>query len=305
MLKLGLVLALAMSLLAAFTVAAYAERHNRAPDSSAKVAKLVRELQGSNLDRREAATDALLKIRPMTPKELAIVARAMKNPDDAVRELAIQVLANAGPNAIPALEHAIDDDDQNIRGQALGALGGMARPPVHWSHPHGPGRVAEIGAPPNQAWVIWPILIRAFANDHNDVRKQAPLQFHWSEAAAMPLLLRALKDSNPEIRLGDAKAIDQVGNVYPPGAIRLNMKGAVPGLVALLRDPGRDVRNQALSTLVEIDPACKELLPILLRRLKDTDRSGACAHRRVEGYGRPSQEGRGSGPMGRSLLCRR
>ena len=115
-------------LFVALTVAAHAQDEGRKPDSEAKVTALIRQLQGSDTGRREQALDALLKKEPMTPAAIAVVAQAMKNPDDTVRQYVVQVLAQAGPDAIRALALAIDDQNQQVRVLALDALGQMARP---------------------------------------------------------------------------------------------------------------------------------------------------------------------------------
>ncbi len=235
-------------LLVALTVAAHAQDDGRKADSDAKVAALIRQLQGSDTDRREKALDALLKMEPMTPAAIAALTQAMKNPDDTVRQYTVQVLAQAGPDAIPALTLAIDDENRQVRVSALDALGQMAR-----------GRRNHAAQVPE----IWQILIRAFKDEHEDVRVQATFGFYRDETAAVPLLRSALKDTDPKVRLGAAKALRQIG----PDA-----KDACGDLVLALKDPDKDVRDQAITSLIDIDPTRKEVLPILIERLADPDR---------------------------------
>jgi HEAT repeat protein len=242
-------IAIVAILLVALTVAAHAQGEGRKPDSDAKVAALIRQLQGSDAGRREQALDALLKMEPMTPAAIAVVAQAMKNPDDTVRQYAVQVLEDAGPDAIPALTLAIDDQNQQVRVHALDALGEMARP-------RQPAATTGLGPE------IWPILIRAFKDEHEDVRRQAASGFYRDETAAVPLLRHALNDSDPKVRLGAAKALRQIG----PDA-----KDASGDLVLALKDPDKDVRDQAITTLIDVDPTRKEVLPILIQRLEDPD----------------------------------
>src|SRR5260370_39869387 len=112
----------------ALTGAVLAQDNGRKPDSDAKVAALIRQLQGSDIDRREKALDALLKMEPMTPAAIAALSQAMKNPDEAVRQYAVQVLACSGADAIPALALAIDDNEEQVRMRAVEGLGSMAGP---------------------------------------------------------------------------------------------------------------------------------------------------------------------------------
>lgn len=224
------------------TTAASLTRRRRSPLSSGncKVPTLV----GAN------KRDALLKMEPMTPAAIAVVAQAMKNPDDTVRQYVVQVLAQAGPDAIPALALAIDDQNQQVRVLALDALGQMARP-------RQPAATTGLGPE------IWPILIRAFKDEHEDVRRQAASGFYRDETAAVPLLRSALKDSDPKVRLGAAKALREMG----PDA-----KDASGDLVLALKDPDSDVRDQAITALIDVDPTCKEVLAILIHRLEDPNR---------------------------------
>src|ERR1700719_489911 len=119
-------IAIVAILLVALTAAAHAQDNGAKHDSDAMVSALIRQLQGSDIDPREQALDALLKMEPMTPAELEALAPAMKNPDDAVRQYAVQVLACSGPDAIPALALAIDDNDKHVRMRAVQGLGDMA-----------------------------------------------------------------------------------------------------------------------------------------------------------------------------------
>jgi HEAT repeat protein len=246
----------AISLLA-MTAAAQAQNESRKPDSDAKVAALIRQLEGSDVDRREEALDALLKMEPMTPAAIAALSQAMKNPDDAVRQYAVQVLACSGADAIPALALAIDDSDKQVRMYAVEGLGSMAGQRGCYQTRGTPADAAAAGAK------VWPVLISAFKDAHEDVRSEATFQFYRDKPASVPLLRHALKDSDAKVRLGAAKALWQMG----PEA----KDACGDDLVLALTDPDSDVRDQALTTLTYVDPTRKELLPILIQRLADPD----------------------------------
>ena len=261
------------------------------PGARAKVLALIGELQGDDTDKRENALDALLQMEPMRPLELDALAQAMKNPEEAVRRLAVQAIASSGPDAIPALARAIDDSDDEVRGRALDGLGEMAGGRGVYYSSENSGKQAEltkaaIAAAPN----IWPILIRAFSDEHEDVRTRAPFNFFKDETAAVPMLRQALKSEDPKTRLGAADALRQVG----PAA-----KDAAGDLALALKDPDRDVRVRALSALIEVDPTRKEILPIEIQRLADPKIRGGV----VEQIGRMKGSAEGAVPALAHLLA--
>jgi len=248
---------LAMVVISIMITPARAQDEGIKPDSEAKVSALIGQLQGSDIDRRDRALDALLKIEPMTPAAIAALSDAMKSPDDAVRQYAVQVLACSGPDAIPTLAVAIDDNDKQVRMRAVEGLGSMAG---HRGCYQTRGTAADAAAAGAK---VWPTLISAFKDAHEDVRMQATFQFYRDEPAVVPLLRTALKDSDPKVRLGAAKALWQMG----PEA----KDTCGDDLAVALKDPDSEVRNEALNTLSYVDPTRKELLAILIQRLASPD----------------------------------
>jgi hypothetical protein len=79
-------------------------------------------------------------------------------------------------------------------------------------------------------------------------------------SAALPALIGALGDSDPNVRWGAAAVI---GNIGPAAA------EAVPRLVVLLRDENEGARNSACIGLKGIGPAAKTALPALRNALSD------------------------------------
>jgi HEAT repeat protein len=77
---------------------------------------------------------------------------------------------------------------------------------------------------------------------------------------ALPALVRAMKDENPNVRLA---AVRIIGNLGPPAG------QAVPALIAALQDPGRGVSTEAAIALGKVGPRAKEAVPDLFEALKN------------------------------------
>jgi len=85
----------------------------------------------------------------------------------------------------------------------------------------------------------------------------------WSKLdikAALPALIAALRDSEPNVRGWSAQAIGEIG----PDA-----ESAVPELITLLSDPDVGSRNSACIALRGIGPPAKTALPMLRNSLSD------------------------------------
>ena len=81
--------------------------------------------------------------------------------------------------------------------------------------------------------------------------------------SALPALVVALKDSEPNVRGWSAQAIGSIG----PEA-----KGAVPDLITLLSNPDEGSRNSACIGLRGIGPDAKAALPALTKSLADSSK---------------------------------
>lgn len=85
----------------------------------------------------------------------------------------------------------------------------------------------------------------------------------WSKLdikTALPALVVALHDSEPNVRAWSAQAIGEIG----PDA-----ESAVPELITLLSDPDEGSRNSACIALRGIGPPAKTALPMLRNSLSD------------------------------------
>jgi hypothetical protein len=75
---------------------------------------------------------------------------------------------------------------------------------------------------------------------------------------AVPSLVQAMQNPDPQIRL---KAVKVLGRMGP------DAKDAVPDLIRLLEDPDEEIRKAASRTLGRIGPAAQEAVPALMRTL--------------------------------------
>jgi len=116
-------------------------------------------------------------------------------------------------------------------------------------------------------------LSRGLHDDDVQLRKNAALALtvlagnwfepSWSKLdikAALPALIAALRDSEPNVRGWSAQAIGEIG----PDA-----ESAVPELITLLSDPDVGSRNSACIALRGIGPPAKTALPMLRNSLSD------------------------------------
>jgi HEAT repeat protein len=116
-------------------------------------------------------------------------------------------------------------------------------------------------------------LARGLHDDDVQLRKNAALAFDvlagtWFDPsssqldikAALPALIAALQDSEPNVRGWSAQAIGEIG----PDA-----ESAVPELIILLSNPDEGSRNSACIGLRGIGPAAKTALPELRNSLSD------------------------------------
>jgi hypothetical protein len=81
-------------------------------------------------------------------------------------------------------------------------------------------------------------------------------------ADAVPQLIAALKDHEPEVRAASAKALALMG----PKA-----SSAVPALIDALNDSDENVRRTAARALGQIGPAAHDAIPALVELLKHPD----------------------------------
>ena len=108
-----------------------------------------------------------------------------------------------------------------------------------------------------------PSLIKALSDKEPDVRKSAAdaiMRIGPYAKDAIPALIKALTDKESEIRRTAADALF---------TMREEARAAIPSLISLLNDREREVRSSAADTLGSIGPEAKQAVPVLISLLKD------------------------------------
>jgi HEAT repeat protein len=208
------------------------------PDARVAVPALIELLKDKDL-RVEAAA-ALGEIGPDAKAALPAMMEALRAERRAQSLGCYRVarsLALIGEAAVPLLLDALEKE-QDIQEAVATAL----------------GYIGEPAAAP---------LVRLLAGKNTDLSHLAWITFgqmKCSAAAAVPLLLKALKDGNPEVRFKAAYALASTGQ---------GVQGVVPGLLLALRDKHPKVRAAAAETLGLLGPEAITAVPALADRLRD------------------------------------
>src|SRR5262249_21353995 len=140
---------------------------------------------------------------------------------------------------LPLLLRYLKDDDVDIRRRAASALRHFRRD-------------GETTAS----------LRESLKDADSEVRRRALLTICESETSEQELiefLMIALEDADPEVRLEALRRL-------PP-----KPKTAVPGLVKMLQDKNKRIRNCAIRLLESIGPEAKAATPDLAKLLDDAD----------------------------------
>jgi HEAT repeat protein len=180
---------------------------------------------------------------------IGVLAEALSDADDEIREQAAAAFGEFGPEAraaLPALITAVHDENVLVRRRAIRALGGM-------------GEAADDAIP---------ALIAATEDADSSVALQAlaslcdlaPLS-----ASAVPVFLTALWTGDVRFRAVAGAALVRLGAV------------AVPSLLPTLHHPAPDVRAKAAHVLGKIGPAAAEAKPYLEKMLQDKDEGARTA----------------------------
>jgi HEAT repeat protein len=173
---------------------------------------------------RRAAGVALARIRPGSSDLISSSARVLAGDEEAaVREVAAAALVEAGPAASPGLsaaQEAMADRDPMVRVFSAAIV----------------ARLGDRGS-------AMPVLLGGLSSGDPAVRAEsaglladaAPL-----DAAAVPALITALRDTNRQVRLA---AVDALATIGRPA------KSALDPLWHLIRDQDEDVREGALRAI--------------------------------------------------------
>ncbi|HEX5460002.1 MAG TPA: HEAT repeat domain-containing protein [Steroidobacteraceae bacterium] len=134
-------------------------------------------------------------------------------------------------------------------------------------------------------------------------RQQVYAELHALGPVSVPALARALRDPDPEMRRNVAVALDVVGGGwwhFPDGSAKLDLRPALPALLATLQDSDPGVRAWAAQDISDIGAAAAKAVSRLRTMLHSTDagsRGSACSA--LGGIGFPA---RGALPELRNAL---
>jgi HEAT repeat protein len=199
-----------------------------APDDQALkdrcVALLSESLLSKNPLARRAALRALADVRPGPQRVLPILKRVLEGPDRAAAAEALDVLAEIGEPAVPALIEALKlPEYRAMVASILGRIGPSAKDAV-------------------------PALVEVVKTDENsDSRREALLALGGigpASEAAVPAATAALGDSDERVVLAACYALTKIG----PAA-----KEAIPALKKLADDKDETVREYAATARKAID----------------------------------------------------
>ncbi len=156
---------------------------------------------------------------------------------------AIAALSELGPEAVPALVEALDDERASVRYFAtwtLGNIGAEARPAA-------------------------PAMVGNLRDSDKNVRRitaWALGQVGTKSPQAAAGMAGLLADPDIQVRLAAAMGLEGLG---PDAA------GAVPALIKALKDKDSDVRKRAVRALGAVGPAAAEAAPALVEALREAE----------------------------------
>lgn len=113
-------------------------------------------------------------------------------------------------------------------------------------------------------------------------RQQVYEELHALGPQSVPALARALRDPDPEMRRDVAVALDVVGGGwwhFPDGRPKLDLRPALPALLAALQDVDAGVRAWAAQDISDIGSGAATAVPHLRAMLRSADaesRGTAC-----------------------------
>lgn len=250
--------------------------------SAQDAAEWSRRLGAPDLGQRREAAYQLGRIGPGAKEALPALVKAVDDPDKQVWSLALTAIANLGPAALPALPdllraldghsgRAASDRERlpqlQIRvGYALSRLGAGARPALIEAL-HSPdagvrqGAACGLGGMGPDAAEAVPALMVALTDSNPEVVREARDALGAIGTPALKPLQEALASPDSRVRAGAVIAIGQVG---------APAQGAAPALFELFdREGESSVRIAVLGALPKIKAPPERLVPLLLNGVKD------------------------------------
>jgi HEAT repeat protein len=268
------------------------------PDAVATIAKAFGD---EDAEVRQEAARVLGTMSKNDPGVVPALVKALRDPAAPVRNQATLSLQAIRPDAETVLNELIpllEDKTLDIRLVAIRFLGEFGVPAV-------PKLVGLLKDPEPAVWreasstleklpapekVLFPALV-PLVTDENVSARQNAVNILWRcGPPAMPLLLEALKDKAPTVRLAAVRSLDKVTAdskvVFPAlvqalddehpavrgsAASTLGRFGtaALPSLNVALKDKDSGVRQYAVLSLAQLASAPKDVLPLLEAARKD------------------------------------
>ncbi len=198
---------------------ALAQMGHRAAEAAEDVLPMLKSPESMT---REIAARTLSEIAPPSPAIVGALMNALSDPNWGPRQSAAEALGKLGPGASPAapkIRDLLHDADASVRHAAVEALGKI-----------GPAAADAV-----------PDIIALWLDEDLYTRQAAVAVVNGIGPSAAPALTTALRDANPQIRVGAAW---QLGD--------FRTTGAVPALAAALRDKEPMVQAAARQALGKI-----------------------------------------------------
>lgn len=297
----------------------------------AALPELTAALQDKEAVVRQQAIQVFPNLPPDAKRILPVLTSALKDSDPYVRAEAVAALApyiGKQPDVFPFLRSVADDKDAKVRQTAVAALGrfGTQAVPILLETMRDPDAMvwkAAVDAlleSPAPDRTLRPVLIKTLKSDDSNQRQGAAFAMARFGADAVPDLVEAMKDPDPNVQWAAVDTLDTIGpaakkaipalvqaaatNPTPKvrkGAVtalvtihgfgdvpfRKEPAKAVPGLIAFLDDPDPQTRWGAIQTLAALGPMAKEAVPILTKLVEDKNpnvsESARYALRRIQG----------------------
>ncbi len=290
------------------------------PEAKEAVGALIEAIKDKNTAVHTKAVEALGKIGPNAKAAVPALMAALRDPRDPMRLAAAEALggiAGEAKEAVPALVTAMGDKEPTVSETAMGSLGHIgpaARGAV-------PALLAVVGDTPQ---IAGESVLLDYATEQRRLRAiealgkigpdakpalaplLAALQDFWLRGAAaealsrigpeaVPPLMSALASGSPQVRLGAADALGQIGEPARPALpalgrrlqdssvlvrvhvaeaiweIHQDLAAALPVLIDALKNEDRDVRAHAAEAMGHIGPAASAVIPVLVISSGDAD----------------------------------
>jgi len=226
------------------------------PDPVEQIKKLVRETYASDPKVRKGSVQAIGRYaNRLRACVLALAGRIKSDPDPEVRLEAAKALGQIGPTAreaVPALAEALKDSAVAIRRESALALGLI-----------GCGSGAAV-----------PALAAALRDEDAVVRRRAAValgEIGPLAKGAVPGLVKALEDTDPGNLPAEQSVL--VESIIALGNIGPDAREAVPKLLIILPAGDSFTRSRAIEAVGKIGRGDKDLVPVLIKALKD---KGTC-----------------------------